>query len=59
MQEFKKEKKRGSRATTLIVSNGEENDIMKIVQALEDSNNLLNGVTKTIKNKTKKEKGGF
>ena len=32
---------------------------MKIVQALEDSNNLLNGVTKTIKNKTKKEKGGF
>ena len=32
---------------------------MKIVQALEDSNNLLNGVTKTIKNETKKEKGGF
>ena len=29
------------------------NDIMKIVQALEDSNILLNGVTKTIKNETK------
>ena len=29
---------------------------MKIVQALEDSNNLLNGVTKTIKNKKKKRK---
>ena len=55
----KKKKKRGSGTTTLIVSNGEENDIMKIVQALEDSNNLLNGVTKTIKNEKKKEKGGF
>ena len=35
------------------------NDIMKIVQALEDSNILLKGVTKTIKNKTKERKGGF
>ena len=34
------------------------NDIMKIVQALEDSNILLKGVTKTIKNKTKEQKGG-
>ena len=35
------------------------NDIMKIVQALEDSNILLKWVTKEIKNKTKKQKGGF
>ena len=49
----------GSRTTTLIISNGKMNDIMKIVQALEDSNILLKGVTKTIKNKTKKQKGGF
>ena len=35
------------------------NDIMKIIQALEDSNNLLKGVTKTIKNETKERKGGF
>ena len=35
------------------------NDIMKIVQTLEDSNILLKGVTKTIKNKTKEQKGGF
>ena len=35
------------------------NDIMKIVQALEDSNILLKEVTKTIKNETKKQKGGF
>ena len=35
------------------------NYIMKIVQALEDSNILLKGVTKTIKNETKEQKGGF
>ena len=45
----------GSGTTTLIVSNEEMNDIMKI----EDSNILLKGVTKTIKDKTKKPKGGF
>ena len=37
-----------SRTTTLIISNEEMNDIMKIVQALEDSNTLLKRVTKTI-----------
>ena len=35
------------------------NDIMKIIQALEDSNVLLKGVTRTIKNKTKEQEGGF
>ena len=35
------------------------NDIMKIVQPLEDSNILLKGVTKTIKNETREQKGGF
>ena len=34
-------------------------DVMKIVQVLEDSNFLLKGVTKTIINETKKQKGGF
>ena len=32
---------------------------MKIVQALEDSNILLKGVTKTIENEAKEQKGGF
>ena len=32
---------------------------MKIVQALEHSNILLKGVTKTSKNETKEQKGGF
>ena len=49
----------GSGNTTLMISNEEMNDIIKIVQALEDSNILLKGVTKTIKNETKEQKGGF
>ena len=58
MQEYKK-KKHGSGMTTLIMSNEEMNDRMKIVQALEDSNILLKGLTKTIEDETKKQKGGF
>ena len=34
------------------------NDIMKIIQSLEDSNILLKGVTKTVNNDTKEQKGG-
>ena len=49
----------GSGTTTLIISNEEMNDIIKIIQALEDSNILLKGVPKTIKNETKEQKGGF
>ena len=48
----------GSGTTTLIISNKKMNDIMKIIQALEDSNILLKGVTNTIKNETKEQKGG-
>ena len=33
------------------------NDIMKIVQTLEDSNILLKGITKTIRNETAEQKG--
>ena len=40
----------GSGTTALIISNEEMNYIMKIAQTLEDSNILLKGVTKTIKN---------
>ena len=35
------------------------NDILKITKAFYVSNILLKGVTKTIKNETKKHKGGF
>ena len=49
----------GSGTTTLIISNEEMNEIMKIVQALENRNILLKGVTKAVKNETKEQKGGF
>ena len=49
----------GSGKTTSVISNEEMDDIMKIVQALEDSNIILKGVTKTIKNGTKEQKGRF
>ena len=49
----------GFGTTTLIISNEEMNDIMKIVQALEDYNILLKGVTETIKNETKEQEGEF
>ena len=56
MQEFKKYIY-GSGTTALIISNKEINDIIEIVQALENSNILLKGVTKTIKNEAKEQKG--
>ena len=56
MQKFKKNR-HGSGKTTLIISNEEMTDIMKIIQVLEDSNILLKRVNKTIKNETKEQKG--
>ena len=37
----------------------EDNDIMKIIEALENSGILLKGVSKTIENETKEQRGGF
>ena len=45
--------------TTLIISNDEMEDILKIVKYLEDSGLLLKGVNETIKNEAKEQKGGF
>ena len=35
------------------------NDVMKIVKSLEKSGLLIKGVSETIKNEAKKQKGGF
>ena len=43
-----------SRMTTLITSNEEMNDIMKVVTSLEKSGLLIKGVSETIKNESKK-----
>ena len=49
----------GSRKTTLIISNDEMNDILKIVKSPKDSGVLLKGVGETVKNEAKEQKGGF
>ena len=49
----------GSGTTTLIISNNEMNDIIKIIQAPEDSNILMKRAIKTIKNDVKEQKRGF
>ena len=61
MQDIKKNKKKihGSGTITLIISNEEMSDVMKIVQALEYCNIVLKGVTKIIQNDRKELKGRF
>ena len=45
--------------TTRIISNDEMKDIIEIVRSLEDSGLLSKGVSKTIQNEAKEQKGGF
>ena len=45
--------------TTLITSNDEIHDIIKIIKSLEDSGLSINGVTETVQNEVKEQKGGF
>ena len=45
--------------TILIISNDEMDDIIKIVKSLEDSGVLLKGVSETIQNEAKEQRGGF
>ena len=49
----------GSGNKTLIISNNYLNDLIKITTVLEKHDILLEGTTKTIKNNTKKQEGGF
>ena len=49
----------GHNNTTLIISNDEMDDILKIVKSLEDSVVLLKGVGQKIKNEAKEQRGGF
>ena len=54
-----KKKMLGSGATTLIISNDEMDDILKIVKYLENSGVLLKGVSETIQHEPKEQRGGF
>ena len=49
----------GHNNTTLIISNDEMDDILKIIKSLEDSGVLLKGVTETIQHEAKEQRGGF
>ena len=42
-----------------MISNYEMEDVLKIVKSLEDSGLLLKGVSETIKDEAKEQKGGF
>ena len=60
MQEYiKKILVSGTTATTLIISNNEIENIIKIVKSFEDSGLLLKRVTETVQNEVKEQKRGF
>ena len=44
---------------TLIISNEETGNFIKIVKSLEGSGLLLKGVAETVQNEVKEQKGGF
>ena len=52
-----KKKMVGSGTTTLIISNKEMNDIMKIVKSFEESGSLIKVIIQEIKNEAKEQKG--
>ena len=54
-----KKKMLGSGTTTLIISNDEMDDILKIVKSLENSGVILKGVSETIQHEVKEQRGGF
>ena len=49
----------GSGTAKLILFNEETNDITKIIKSLKKSALLIKGVSETIKNEVKEQKGGF
>ena len=55
MQEYIK----NGKTATLIMSNDEMNDIIKIVKSLEDSDLLLKWATETVQNEVQEQKGEF
>ena len=59
MQEYIKKIFESGNTTTLIISNDEIHNIIKIVKSLEDYGLLLKEVTETVQNEVKEQKGGF
>ena len=53
------QKKMRGEGIKLIIEQEDMNDIIKIIEDLENSGILLKGVSKTIENETKEQRGGF
>ena len=53
------QKKIDGSGVKLIIEQEDMNDIMKIIEALQNSGIFLKGVSKTIENETKEQRGGF
>ena len=53
------QKKMHGSGVKLIIEQEDMNDVIKIIEALVNSGILLKGVTKTIENETKEQRGGF
>ena len=45
--------------TTLIISNDDLNDLLKVIKSLENNGTLLDGITEAVKGEVKEQKGGF
>ena len=48
-----------AKQTTLLISNEEMNDILKVVKSREESGLLIKGVSEIIKNEAKERLGGY
>ena len=59
MQEYIKKILGSSNNTILIIPNNEMKHIIEIVNSLEDSGLLFQGVSETIQNDAKEQRGGF
>ena len=45
--------------TTLVISNDDMQDLLKIIKSLKNSGVLLDGITETVKNEVKEQRDGF
>ena len=50
---------RAGKGFTLLISDEDMNDIIKVIKSLEDSGVLIDGVTETVKHEIKKQEGRF
>ena len=59
MQKYIKKILESGNNTTLIISNKDMDDLIKIVKSLEDCGLLLKGITESVQNEIKEQKGRF